>query len=65
MRPVNARDFAEQFAVPLVHDHESVLARNEDAVMRRIRGDVVPASLATQNIGVSDLIGLGILHHGK
>src|SRR5207249_6430467 len=60
---LNPRDFAQQLAVSLVHDHETILARDEDPVMRRIGRDVVPASVATQDIGVRDVIRLGILHH--
>src|SRR5207237_1222583 len=56
MRAVDARDLAEQLPSALVDDHHTILARDEQAVVRGIRDDVVPASLATKLVGVAHRI---------
>ena len=43
VRAVDARHFAEQLAVILVDDHHAILPADEQAMIRRIGNDVVPA----------------------
>src|SRR5207253_9613091 len=56
MRAVDARDLAEQLPSALVDDHHTILACDEQAVVRGIRDDVVPASLATKLVRVAHRI---------
>src|SRR2546423_1300146 len=53
MRAVDARDLAEQLPIALVDDDHTILACDEQAVVRGIRDDVVPASLATELVRVA------------
>ena len=43
--------------VVLVDDHHAILSRDEQAVIRRIRHDVVPAAVAAERVGVRDAVG--------
>ena len=54
MRAVDASDLAEEFAVGHVDDHDTILPANEDAVLRGIGHDVVPASGSADRIRVRD-----------
>ena len=54
--PVNIMDLAEQLPVVLVHDHDAILPRDEHAMPRRIRDNVVPAALASQDKRVRDRV---------
>src|SRR5207237_6227559 len=56
MRAVDARDLAEQLPSALVNDHHTILACDEQAVVRGMRDDVVRASLATKLVRVAHRI---------
>ena len=60
---VNVADLAEQLPVVLIHDHDAILPRNEHAVARRVRDDVVPAAFPAQDERVRDLVWPGCLSH--
>ena len=57
MRAVNAGQFAQQASFPFIDDHNAILPCDEEPVIRRIGNNIVPASIATQRVGMSDPIG--------
>src|SRR6185437_4781923 len=57
---VDARDFTEQLSGALVDDHDAILPADEDAMVRRIGDEIVPASGAANGVGVGDLIGAAL-----
>src|SRR3954454_2901414 len=46
VRALNTGDFAEEGAGLLVHDHDAILAADEQAVGYRVGHDVVPAAIS-------------------
>ena len=64
VRPLDARDLAEELAGVLVDHHDSILPADKEAVAGRIRHEVVPRALATQLVRVDDLIRRRALRNG-
>ena len=56
VRALDAGDFAEQRPAVLVDHHHAILAPDEQAVIRRIRHDVVPAAVAAEDIAMRDAV---------
>ena len=56
MRAVDAHDLAQQPAVALVHDHQAILSRDEQAMARGVGNHVVPAALTTQKVRARDRV---------
>ena len=57
VRAVDAADLAQQRAVVFVDNHHAILAGDEHAVIRWIGHDVVPTAVASEGVGVGDVVG--------
>src|SRR5262249_53496668 len=57
VRSLDSGDFPKQLPVIFIHHHHPVLAGNEQTMIRRIRYDVVPASVTAERKGVRDPVG--------
>ena len=62
---LDAGHFAQHLPVVLVHDHDPVLAADEEPVIRRVGHDVVPAAVAADHEGVRDAIRRGRLRQQR
>ena len=54
--PVDARHLAEKLSVVFVHDHHAILPSDEQAMLRRIRHDVVPPAVSAQRVGMGNAV---------